>query len=473
MIKLYNTLERKKVEFKPVQKGVMKIYSCGPTVYSRQHIGNMRAALCWDFLKRAFRYFDYKVEDVMNITDVGHLVSDESDGEDKMLKASKKENLNPFDIARKYEEIFVEDMKKIHVLMPKYMPRATEHIKEQLDVIAALDKKGYVYKIEDGLYFDVMKFKKYGQLSKQNLADKRGGARVDVKGGKKSPFDFALWKFLTGENENHIMKWDSKWGVGFPGWHIECSAMSHKYLGDKFDIHTGGIEHISVHHENEIAQNTCSGCVKKVGVWMHNEHLLVNSEKMAKSLGNVYNVDEIIKKGYNPLAFREMCLRAHYRKQMNFTFDSLEAGQAGVKKINEFVNRLKSMAGVSGGLNIQEIYEKRINDFKIALEDDMNTSVALAAVYEFMNDVNKSDLLTVEDVKRALEFMAETDVVLGLIEVSDDVPKEIFALAMQRKQARENKDWGKSDELREEIGDKGWEIKDDKSAKDGFILKKG
>lgn len=472
MIELYNTLNRKKEAFVPIEKGIVKIYSCGPTVYSRQHIGNMRAAICWDVLKRVFRHFDYKVIDVINITDVGHLASDEDEGEDKMLKAAKKENKDPYEIAKFYEKLYLEDFAKLNVLTPKYLPRATEHIAEQLKIIEDLEKKNYTYVTSDGVYFDVSKFKDYGKLSGQSLEDKKAGARVEHNTEKKTPFDFALWKFLTGDNANHIMKWDSKWGIGFPGWHIECSAMSSKYLGDKIDIHTGGIEHIPVHHENEIAQNNCSGAVKKVNYWLHNAHLLVDGEKMSKSLGNVYNIDSLIEQGYDPLAFRESCLRTHYRKSMNFTFESLKAGESNVKKINDFYLKLDILQINAQGNNIGEMYEEKLKMFEDAIKDDLNTPVALSAVYEFIHEFNKLSQFSIIDIKHAKDFMDKTNEVLSLIKLTEEVPFEVIELARERQEARENKQWENSDKLREEIRELGYEVKDDKTAKEGFILSK-
>lgn len=472
MIKFYNTLNRKEETFTTYEKGIVKIYSCGPTVYSKQHIGNMRAAIFVDVLKRVLRYFEYKVIDVVNITDVGHLVSDDDEGEDKMLKAAKKENKDPYEIARYYEEIYKNDLHKLHVVLPKYLPRATDHIKEQLNIIEDLEREGYTYQTSDGIYFDVSKFSEYGKLSGQSLEEKKAGARVEVRSEKRNPQDFALWKFLVGDNKNHIMKWDSKWGAGFPGWHLECSAMSSKYLGNHFDIHTGGIDHIPVHHENEIAQNKCSHAVENVRFWMHNAHLVVDGEKMSKSIGNVYVLDDLIEKGFNPLSFREMCLRSHYRKQMNFTFESLQAGEANIKKINDFYYRFENIKVSEDEIesDIEKIYYKYMDQFELALKDDMNTPVALSAVYEFMNEINRKKIFSSEDVNLVLDFMKRTDKVLALIETEEKISEELVELARKRKAARDMKDFAMADRLRDEIKEKGYEIKDSKDAKEGFIL---
>lgn len=472
MIELYNTLTKTKEEFKPIEKNIVKIYSCGPTVYSRQHIGNLRAAIFIDTLKRILRYANFQLEDVTNITDVGHLVSDDDEGEDKMLKAAKIENKNPFEIAKFYEKLYIQDLEKLNVILPKYLPRATENIKEQLEIIEKLEKGKYIYKTSDGIYFDVSKFKEYGKLSGQSLEEKKAGARIEIDSEKRNPQDFALWKFLTGDNEKHIMKWDSKYGEGFPGWHIECSAMSSKYLGDKIDIHTGGVDHIPVHHENEIAQNTCSGAVKQINFWIHNAHLKIENEKMSKSLGNVYNVDTIIEKGYSPLAFRETCLRTHYRKEMNFTFESLKAGETNVEKINKFYIKLKMLKAEAEKEHIKKIYEENIEKFENAIYDDLNTTIALSAVYEFMTEFNKIEEYSKDDIKLARVFMQKTDKILGLIKDDEEIPLEVLELAKERVKVKENKNFEESDKLRDEIKELGYEIKDDKNARSGFILTK-
>lgn len=341
MIELYNTLSKKIEKFIPIEKNILKIYSCGPTVYSRQHIGNLRSALCWDFLKRIFRYFDYEIIDVINITDVGHLTDDADFGEDKMEKASKLEKLNPLDIAEKYMKLYFDDFKKLNIIFPKFFPRATQTIKKQIEVIEKIKKNGFAYEIEDGIYFDTQKYKKYGLLSNKKIELENLKNRIEKNSKKKHPFDFALWKFLTGKNKEHTLKWESPFGMGFPGWHIECSAMSKKYLGEKFDIHTGGIEHIQIHHEAEIAQNLGSNENSKINFWLHNQHLIVNGEKMSKSLKNTYNLDDLEKKGFDFLDFRFLCLKFHYRNVMNFTFEELSQARKERIKLKEFVKKLK------------------------------------------------------------------------------------------------------------------------------------
>lgn len=473
MIKLYNSFTKKKEEFKPLIQNQVKIYSCGPTVYDTPHIGNLRAYIVWDTLKRMFRYFNYEVIDVINITDVGHLTSDEDDGEDKMIKAAKKEKKDPFEIARYYEDYYLKQIKRLNVIFPKYFPRATEHIKEQIEMIKHLEENGYTYITSDGVYFDTSKFKDYGKLSGQSLKDKKEGARVVKNLEKKNSTDFALWKFTVGENKNHSMKWESYWGEGFPGWHIECSAMSHKYLGDKFDIHTGGIDHIPVHHENEIAQNICSKDIKIINYWMHNAFLKINNQKMSKSKGNFYTLDILKEKGFSDLSFRETCLRTHYRKTLNFTIESLKAGEANVKKINDFYSKFEQLTvSKIENDNIKNLYNKSIKIFENAIKDDLNIPIALSVLYDFMNEVNKNSQFSKNDIELIIKFMKKTDEIFGLLIKQDKIPNEIIEIAKKRKIARDNKNWSESDKLRDEIVARGYEIRDSNESKEGYILNK-
>ncbi|MCA9486347.1 MAG: cysteine--tRNA ligase [Candidatus Woesearchaeota archaeon] len=473
-IYFYNTKTRKKEEFKEKETGIVKIYTCGPTVYSTQHIGNMRAAITADILHRTLEYFKYTVIDVINITDVGHLTDDDHDaGEDKMLKAARKEKKGPYEIARYYEEKYIADTKKLHIKGPKYRPRATEHIKEQIEMIKLLEERGHTYRTSDGLYFDTSTFKEYGALSGQKQEDKKAGARVKLDSEKRNPSDFALWKFLTGENEHHIMKWDSPWGIGFPGWHIECSAMSHKYLGSEFDIHMGGIEHIPVHHENEIAQNVCSGAISGISFWMHYQHMMIDKNKMSKSLGNVYSLEDLEKKSYSPLALRELCLRTHYRKTMNFTFDALDAAQTNVKKLNEFKKRIEEIKVTENAdETVRKLFNTYLDKFEQAMKDDLNTALALAAVDEFITEINRKRIFSEQDKETVLEFLRRTDKVLALLEEEERIPSEVEKLAREREVAREKKEFGEADKLRDEIKGRGYDVKDDKSSKLGYRLTK-
>ena len=469
---LYNTLTRKKEKFEPIVEGEVKMYSCGPTVYSYQHIGNMRAVVFADVLRRTFLFLGFKLKSVMNITDVGHLVSDEDFGEDKMLKAAEKENKSPYEIAEFYTDIFMEDIGRLNVLLPDFIPKATEHIQEQIDMIRALEKKGFTYLLSDGVYFDVSKFKNYGRLSQQDLSEKKFGVSVEVNTQKRHPCDFALWKFLVGENKNHIMKWDSPWGVGFPGWHIECSAMSHKYLGSSFDIHTGGVDHIAVHHENEIAQNVCSGFVRKVNFWIHNAHLTINGEKISKSLGNGLTVSDLGKKGFSSVSLRVLFLLTHYRKQMNFTFESLEASEEIVRKVNDFVVKVESVKASLSGDVLGGVCRTYLEKFGEALCDDLNTSSALACVFDFMREVNSFDDFSQGDRFLVLEFMEKVNFVLQILRRKEQIPQNVVELAVRRKKARDLKNWQESDYLREEILKNGYIVRDDTTTKEGFILVK-
>ncbi|MDZ4284321.1 MAG: cysteine--tRNA ligase, partial [Patescibacteria group bacterium] len=334
-LRFYNTLSRAKEEFAPAGSTTARVYSCGPTVYSRQHIGNMRAAVFVDVLKRALRYDGYDVEDVVNITDVGHLASDEDEGEDKVARAARESGTDPADVARHFEELYWDDLKRLNIVPPQYRPRATEHIREQVDFIRALEARGLTYATDDGVYFDTEKLPRYGELSRQPLEGKEAGARVAVRGGKHNPRDFALWKFLVGEHAAHAMRWESPWGAGFPGWHIECSAMGRRYLGETIDIHTGGIEHIPIHHENEIAQNEGSGLLT-VRFWVHNEHLLLEGGKMSKSLGNILSLDDLAARGVSPLSFRYWLLTAHYRSPVNFTWAAVTGAQHALSRLSQY-----------------------------------------------------------------------------------------------------------------------------------------
>ncbi|MFH1142330.1 MAG: cysteine--tRNA ligase, partial [Candidatus Uhrbacteria bacterium] len=334
-IKLYNTLTRKKEVFKPIHQGKAGIYTCGPTVYWFAHIGNMMAYVVADILHRTLEYNGLKVKQVMNITDVGHLTGDEDEGEDKMIIAMRREGKSAYDIAGFYTTKFFQDIESLNVLPAAEYPRATDHIPDQIGLVKKLEEKGFTYRTDDGIYFDTSKLPDYGKLSRQSAKDKKAGVRVDL-GQKKNPTDFALWKFSP-KDEQREMEWDSPWGVGFPGWHLECSAMSVKYLGIPFDIHTGGIDHIAVHHENEIAQSSGAFDKLQANWWVHSEFLVIDENKMSKSLGNFCLLDDFKKKGFEPLAFRYFILGAHYRSQHNFTWKSLEAAQNGLNNLRDAV----------------------------------------------------------------------------------------------------------------------------------------
>ena len=456
-LKLYNTLTRQKTEFKPLEEKEVKIYTCGPTVYSFAHIGNFRAYVFMDTLRRVLKYNGYILKHVMNITDVGHLESDADDGEDKMEKAARKENKNPYEIAAFYTDIFFRDMGRLNIEKPEIVAKATEHIEEMMQFVKKLIENGYAYETSKGIYFDISKLDKYPILSNRKLDDQIAGARVDVDIEKRNPYDFALWIKAP---ENHIMKWESPWGLSYPGWHIECSAMGKKYLGNEFDIHTGGVDHIPTHHENEIAQS--KGCTGKVPAkrWMHVEFLQVDGGKMSKSLGNTYTLDQLQEKGIEPLAYKLFCYTAHYRTKLNFTFAGAEASEKSLNRLRQsYLKHEESNNEVD-----DKIVEEYLNRFVEAINDDLNMPLAMGIVWE----VARNDIKSNKFAKLLLEF----DKVLGLdlvntreyLEKEDkqEVPEEIQKLLEERKAARENKNWAESDRIRDLLKDKGYTVKDTK-----------
>lgn len=461
-LKLYNTLTKQKEEFKPLQGNEVRIYTCGPTVYSFAHIGNFRAYVFMDTLRRVLKENGYTLKHVMNITDVGHLESDADEGEDKMEKAARKENKNPYEIATYYTDIFFKDMGRLHIERPEIIAKATDHISDMLEFVKTLVKNGYAYETSKAIYFDISKLDKYPVLSNRNLEDQIAGARVDIDPEKRNPYDFAVWIKAP---ENHIMKWESPWGLSYPGWHLECSAMGRKYLGDEFDIHTGGVDHIPTHHENEIAQS--KGCTGHIPAkrWMHVEFLQVDGGKMSKSLGNTYTLDQLQEKGIEPLAYKMFCYTAHYRTKLNFTFESALSTQKALNRLREgYLTHLQSN---------EKIDEEEIKEYKQkfidAVNDDLNMPLAMGIVWEVVRNNKKS--------KQFADLLLEFDRILGLdlanskkyLEEQEKVelPKEILELVEQRKIARENKDWTESDRIRDLLKEKGYTVKD---TKEGQII---
>ena len=331
-MKIYNTLTREKEEFKPIDEKEVRMYSCGPTVYNYAHIGNLRAYLFMDSLRRVLEYNGYKLKHVMNITDVGHMTSDADEGEDKMMKAARRENKNPFEIADFYTEAFLKDIQKLNIEQPEIIARATKHIGIMEEYVKKIIDNGYTYSTDDTVYFDTSKLDKYGVLSNRNVEEQKAGARVEFDNKKKNISDFALWIRAPKE---HIMQWDSFFGKSYPGWHLECSAMSYKYLGDHFDIHTGGIDHIPIHHENEIAQSKGFSGKQPVNYWMHVNFLLVNNEKMSKSLNNLYTLDDLKEKGYEPLVYKMFNFTSNYRSQINFTWEAMDSAKVSLSRLRE------------------------------------------------------------------------------------------------------------------------------------------
>lgn len=446
MLMLYNTLTRQKEELKPIKPGHIGMYSCGPTVYWFAHIGNMRAFLFADMLHRTLKVNGFDVTMIMNITDVGHLVGDGDEGEDKMIVAMQREGKTAYEIADFYTQHFYEDLDRLNIERPERFTKATEHIQEQIEMVKKLEENGFTYRTSDGVYFDTSKLPAYGRLSGQKAEEKKAGARVEM-GEKRNATDFALWKFSP-EGSTREMEWDSPWGTGFPGWHIECSAMSTKYLGNLFDIHTGGVDHIPVHHENEIAQTMGAEGTIEANVWMHSEFLTMDGGKMSKSLGNLYTIQDLVEKGYDPLAYRYFVLGAHYRTKLNFTFEALEAAQNALHRLQDLVRDWDVPA-----VGCAE-FEQRFLD---ALNDDLNTPQALAVMWEMV----ESDQPSSAKAQALLAF----DRVLGFrlneyIAKQLQVPEEVRKLMEERETARAQKDWGESDRLRDEIASLGFEVED-------------
>lgn len=452
MIKLYNSLTRQKEEL-TFDDNTVKMYSCGPTVYSYPHIGNMRAYLFMDSLRRIIKYNGLNINGVMNITDVGHLTSDEDEGEDKMIVASERENKSPQEIAQYYTDIFMGEMKKLNIDLPEHICPATSVIPEIIVFVKTLLEKGNAYETSKGIYFDISTFSEYGKLGGTDLEDKLAGARIEVDDEKRHPADFALWIKAP---KNHIMKWDSPWGKGYPGWHIECSTIGMKYLGDTIDIHTGGVEHRTVHHENEIAQDDCYAGHKVVKIWMHLEHLLVNSKKMSKSLGNVYKLSDLQKKGFSPEDYRYFFFTTHYAKQQNFTWEGLEAAKNALRSLKAIVNEHK-IAGETTKIKPQKVEEA----FLETINDDVNMPKALGVIWQ---------VLKLPRDKRIYDLIMKFNSVLGFDFLGDIIPADIQRLAKERWEAKQDKDFTKADALREEIFKKGFLIKD--SANDYEIIRK-
>ncbi|MBI5221445.1 MAG: cysteine--tRNA ligase [Candidatus Magasanikbacteria bacterium] len=458
---LYNTLSRRKEEFKPLKGKTVSLYTCGPTVYDFAHIGNLRTYIFEDILKRVLLYNGYKVKHIENITDVGHLVSDADEGEDKMMKALRREGLTPSEqsllkLAHKYTLAFKRDINLLNILPPKHWTKATDHIQEIVKLIKEIEKNGYTYQTADGVYFDTAKLKDYGKMANLDQAQLQAGARVEVNKSKKNPNDFALWIKAIGENQNHVMQWPSPWGVGFPGWHVECSAMSMKYLGRHFDIHCGGIDHIPVHHTNEIAQNEAAVGKKTVNYWLHGEFLNLDSGRMGKSVGNFVTLQTVISQGYETLAFRYLCLQTHYRQKLVFSWPAVKSAQNALQNLQEIIVEYdKAQVGCAE-------YEEKFN---LAINDDLNIPKALAVVWDLIND---STLPSGAKKKSLVKF----DEVLGLNLakiIKEEVPAEVTALAQDRQKAREDKNFKQADLWRQKIEELGYRVEDTPL---GFILKK-
>lgn len=447
-IKLYNTLTRKKEKFVPLESGTISMYNCGPTVYDYAHIGNLRSYVFADVLRRMFEYNELEVKQVINITDVGHLTSDEDEGEDKLEESARRAEKNAQEIAVFYADAFLKDLEALDVDIKSItFPKATVHIVEQIELIKTLEDKGFTYQTSDGVYFDTSKLSDYGKLARLDIEGLKAGARVETTGEKKNITDFALWKFSK-SGEKRQQEWESPWGAGFPGWHLECSAMSMKYLGEHFDVHTGGIDHIPVHHTNEIAQSESATGKPFVNYWLHNEFINIDGEKMSKSLGNIITLTDVAKRDFSPLAYRYWLLTAHYKTLVNFTWEALAGAQTALDKLyNHFLEYGDEVGEVNGE------YKTKFTEY---INDDLNTPKAIALLWELAKDgaVSEADKkATILDFDRVLG--------LGFAEVKpEEVPKEILKLVEEREVARESKDWEKSDVLRDEIHKKEFEVLD-------------
>ena len=452
MLKLYNSLSREKEKFKSLHGDTIGLYTCGPTVYNYAHIGNLRTYVFEDILVRVLKYNNFKVNHVMNITDVGHLTDDADQGEDKMEAGAKREGKTAWEIAKFYEEAFKHDIAKLNILEPTIWCRATDHIEEQINLVQTLIDKDYTYETSDGIYFDTTKFENYGELANLKKQELKAGARVDM-GEKKNPHDFALWKFNK-EGETRQMQWEAPFGAaqgksdrkGFPGWHVECSAMSMKYLGEQFDIHCGGVDHKPIHHTNEIAQTeSATGKKPWVNFWLHGEFLLLDEGKMSKSKEEFITLQTLRDKNISPLAYRYFLLQAHYRKQLNFSWEALDGATQGLKKLKNQIKNIEPNAITD---------EKVMVEFNSAINDDLNMPEALAILWTALKDKHIS-----------LDTVIKFDKILGLnlheIEEAEvEIPAEVQELLDARKLAREEKNWEESDRLRDEIAGLGFKVED-------------
>ncbi len=450
-MKFYNTLTRKKELFKPVKKGQVGMYTCGPTVYDFAHIGNFRSYVFDDLLRRWLKYRNFKVNQVMNITDI----------DDKTIKGSIKEGISLKEYTKKYEKAFFEDLDTLNIERAEVYPEATKHVKGMVELVQKLVDNGHTYESKGTIYFRISSFKDYGKLARIKVEDLKAGARVcQDEYEKENASDFALWKAWD-ENDGDVF-WETNIGKGRPGWHIECSAMSMKYLGETFDIHTGGVDLIFPHHTNEICQAEGATGKKFVNYWLHNEHLIVEGKKMSKSLGNFYTLRDILEKGYKPMAIRYELLVTHYRQKLNFSFKSLKAAENSIGRLQDLIIKLKSANGKTTA--VKKLIENTQNKFEDAMDDDLNISIALASLFDFVRDTNKLLLegkISKKNAKDVLDFLKKIDSVLGIIDFEEqDVPKEVQELAEKREQARKNKNFAEADKLRDEITKKDYIIED-------------
>lgn len=468
-MKLYNTRTRHKENFLPIKGKTVRLYSCGPTVYHYAHIGNLRTYIFSDILKRALCYAGYNVRHVINITDVGHLTSDADIGDDKMLLASVREKKSAWDIAAYYTEVFKKNSADLNIIPPDVWCKATDHIKQQIALIVTLEQKGYTYRISDGVYYDTSKFKEYAKFAHLKLSDQKAGARVGENKEKRHPWDFALWKFslLKGSGQTRDMEWDSPWGRGFPGWHIECSAMSAHYLGQPFDIHTGGIDLIPIHHTNEIAQSHAAYGKPLARWWMHAAFLIIDAGRMGKSQGNFITLQTLIDRGYNPIDYRFLCYSARYRHELTFSWPALDAAREGRARMNDAIAQLRKKAGAgrasAATKSLSSEYEKK---FRAAIIDDINMPKALSILFSYLKHIHiMGKTFRAGDYSHVYQQILTWDAVFGLrlehfSKKNITVPSDIDALVQERERARTDKNWKKADMLRKQIEQAGFHIED-------------
>lgn len=454
-MKLYNTLTRKTEELKPLNPPTVTVYTCGPTVYDYAHIGHWFTYVRWDTLIRTLKASGYEPKWVVNVTDVGHLVSDADEGEDKLEKGARREGKTAWEVAKFYTDDFLNGMKQLNMLMPDKMPRATEHIQEQIELIQKLEEKGYTYATSDGVYYDTSVFLTYADFAKLDLEEQQAGARVEVNPEKRNPNDFALWKFSPKDHKRD-MEWESPWGKGFPGWHIECSAMSMKYLGETLDIHTGGIDHVPVHHTNEIAQSQAVTDKSFANMWLHSNHVMVDNQKISKSLGNGIRIEDVVAKGYDPTVLRLHILESHYRSQSKFSWDSLEAAQ-------NRLNNYQRMADLQFQMVESDVWfaaDQSLGFILKSLQNDLNTAEALAILSALAGKAEER-LISSAEINQFRAALKQLDDLFGInLSSRQDITDEQKSLIAKREVARESKDWIKSDEIRNALAKQNIGVRD-------------
>jgi len=459
-MKLYNTLTRIIEEIKPQNPGHTTVYTCGPTVYDYPHIGNWFTFIRYDLLVRALRSEGQNVAWVMNITDVGHLVSDADIGEDKLEKGARREGKTAWDVAKFYADYFVKGLERLNITTPTRLPKATEHIAEQIELVKTLEAKGYTYIIDDGVYYDTSKFVGYAAFARLDLDEQQTGARVGFNAQKRNAADFALWKFSP-KNHTRDMEWDSPWGKGFPGWHVECSAMSMKYLGETIDIHSGGIDHVQVHHTNEIAQSEAATGKRFANYWMHTNHILINGDKISKSLGNGITLEDIEQKGYSLEAFRLLVLQSHYRTQSKFSWEELEAAKNRLKTYQAFADlRWQPIPESAQSADVASTdYEQYLHTIFNELTNDLNTPKALAVLSQIADA--HAEGIPAQEHESFEAFLDAIDHMFGLRLLQtaniNDAQKKLI---LERQMARRRKEWATSDRLRDELASQGIGLRD-------------